>query len=164
MQPTHARWERQPSPGPQQEDKFTTKLSALRLTNGTDQADENSTGIEATTEEVEDGKSIFPSVPSLFTRRFVIADVQYETPESNTFGFPGPDGGSQAIGPNGILRMNDNLHPEFMSPDILSELPQECKEALVEAAAQEWTWKSKWQSEAANTGRTLPTKSYAWYP
>jgi chromatin structure-remodeling complex protein RSC7 len=163
MQPTHARWERQPPPDPKLNSTLMQGMSTLRLTNGTSEAEEDPSSVEEN-EITEDSKSIFAGVPSMFSRRFVIADIQYETAESDTLGFPGPDGDSQDIGTNGLLRMDDRLHPEFMSPDVLSDLPPECKDALVDAATREWAWKSKWQTEAADSGRTAPSKSYAWYP
>jgi chromatin structure-remodeling complex protein RSC7 len=79
-------------------------------------------------------------------------------------GIPGPDGDVHDLGSNGLISTADSLHPEFVGPEILAELPPECKEALVEAAAREWEWKSKWRSEAIDGQRTTPLKSYAWFP
>lgn len=163
MQPTHARWERLPPPDPGHSAKLMEGMSSLRLTNGTSETDETSRDQKPKRLSTS-GSTIFPPVPSIFSRRFAITDICYETAESSTFGVPGPDGDVYDIGSNGVISMADPLHPEFMSADLLSELPPECKDALVEAATREWAWKSKWRTEATDTARCSALKSYAWYP
>ena len=79
-------------------------------------------------------------------------------------GLPGPDGDVQDIGPNGLISAINPMYPEFMSPGVLEELPVECKDALVQAAMEEWKWKTKWHSESVDGVRTGPLKSYAWFP
>jgi chromatin structure-remodeling complex protein RSC7 len=162
MQPTHARWEALPPSDFKPSSQLTEGMSTLRLTNGTDGTDE----ISAHEPEIaaDSASSIFHPVPSVFTRRFAITDIHYETPESSTLGVPGPDGDVHDIGNNGLISMADPQHPEFVSAAVLAELPPDCKDALVEAASREWAWKSRWRSEASDAARGAPLKSYAWYP
>ncbi|KAI9045800.1 uncharacterized protein KD926_007103 [Aspergillus affinis] len=172
MQPTHARWERLPPPDPRVATKITQELSTLSLTNGSDEGEEPP--VEASTapdetqennEEEEAGKeSIFSTIPAGLSRRFAIHDVHYETPPHSNLGIPGPDGDVHDLGSNGFVSVANPSNPEFLSPEILEELPAECKEALIEAAAQECEWKSKWCSEATDSARRAPLKSYAWFP
>jgi chromatin structure-remodeling complex protein RSC7 len=167
MQPSHARWERLPPADSTASSKLMDGMSTLRLSNGTSGADEESPAAHGEHEEnesSEENPSMFAPVPSMFTRRFAITDIQYETAESSTLGRPGPDGDVHDIGVNGVISMADPLHPEFVSADVLAELPLDCKDALVDAAAREWEWKSKWRTEATDAARSAPLKSYSWYP
>ncbi|EAU36255.1 hypothetical protein ATEG_02981 [Aspergillus terreus NIH2624] len=172
MQPTHARWERLPPPDPRVAAKLTKEMSSLTLTNGVDE--DETAPEEPTAASVEDEtqnkaedtpkESIFSTIPAALSRRFAISDIYYETPPYSNMGVPGPDGDVHDLGTNGLISAANATHPEFVSPEILEELPAECKEALVEAATREWEWKSKWRSEATDGARTTPLKSYAWFP
>ncbi|KAF9892767.1 hypothetical protein FE257_001169 [Aspergillus nanangensis] len=173
MQPSHARWERLPPPDPRVASKLTKEMSTLSLTNGV--RENGSASEEPMTEtpaeegaekkaEGDTADSIFSSIPAAFSRRFAINDIHYETPPYSNMGVPGPDGDVHDLGTNGLVSAANSSHPEFVSPEILEELPADCKEALVEAAAREWEWKSKWSSEVTDGARTTPLKSYAWFP
>ncbi|KAE8146493.1 nuclear localization protein NPL6 [Aspergillus avenaceus] len=180
MQPSHARWERLPPPDPRVASKLSKGMSSLTLTNGTeddeataddtqDEASIETSGeasIEASGEATSEAanESIFSTIPSAFSRRFAIHDVHFETPPYSNMGIPGPDGDVHDLGANGLISIANPSYPEFVTPDILEELPQDCKEALVEAATREWEWKSKWHSEVNDGSRTTPLKSYAWFP
>lgn len=172
MQPSHVRWEQVPSSESSTSTKLAEGLSTLNLANGTtasEERDENDQAESAVARQQAEASdktapSILPPVPAVFTRRFAIMDVHYETPESSTLGRPGPDGDIHDLGSNGITSMTDLLHPEFASPEVLAELPAECKEALIETAAQEWAWKSKWRNEATDGSRAQVLRSYSWYP
>ena len=122
----------------------------------TDQAEEGN--------ETTETPSIFSSIPSALSRRFAIHDVVYESPQYSNQGVPGADGDAHDLGTNGLLSNLNPLHPEFATPEILAELPPECKEALIQAASHEWQWKSKWRNETDDGARFQPTKSYAWFP
>lgn len=166
MQPSHARWERLPPPDPRVATKLTKEMSTLSLTNGAEEEEpttESDAQDDKTTEETTND-SIFSTIPYAFSRRFAIHDVHYETPPYSNMGIPGPDGDVHDLGSNGIISTANLSYPEFVSPEILAELPADCKEALVEAAAREWEWKSKWHSEVGDGARTTPLKSYAWFP
>lgn len=87
MQPTHARWERLPPSDPGLTSKLTKGMSTLRLTNGTSDGEPTTNGDVHDVPSSKEGKgatsthsTIFPAVPSVFTRRFAIHDVHYESP------------------------------------------------------------------------------------
>lgn len=179
MQPTHARWEAiPPSEDSKPSSQLVEDMSALQLIgSNTPKADDdevadtknnNENDAESAERQLSQTtpavSSIMPPVPSIFTRRFAIADVVYETPETSTLGRPGPDGDIQDVGSNGIISMANPQYPEFVSPEIFAELPPECKEALVEAAIKEYTWKSKWRTESTDGARGQFLQSYNWYP
>lgn len=188
MQPTHARWERVPPPDPRVASRLAQGLSSLSLANDGDNDDKNNNKNEPQPEEPthEDTEpkenapedtttaaenqptvppvSPFPTVPVPLSRRFAIHDIHYETPPSSNLGIPGPDGDVHDLGPNGLLSMANPRYPEFVGPEVLAELPPECKKALLDSAAREWEWKSKWGSEEVDAARTKPLKSYAWFP
>lgn len=163
MQPTHCRWERVPPAD------LNTDMSSLTLTNEGPITTENPppTSTEPTTPgDTTDEKrtAIFPPVPSRITDHYVVQDIVYESPPYSNIGIPGPDGDLRNIHPNGLASIANPSHPEFMSPEIIGLLPDDCKESLIEAAAREVEWKSKWSTEAENGARSRPLKSYAWYP
>ncbi|KKK11970.1 nuclear localization protein [Aspergillus rambellii] len=183
MQPTHARWERLPPPDPRTAAKLAQEMSTLTLTNGTSNGNSEAEGEtpvehvdvdkpeEEEEEEEEDEEeeeisnaSIFSSIPAAFSRRFAIHDLHFESPPYSNMGVPGPDGDVYDLGTNGFTSASNPKYPEFVSPEVLEELPAECKEALIDAASQEWEWKSRWRSEVADGARTAPLKSYAWFP
>lgn len=171
MQPSHARWERVPPPDDgKKSNKLVEDMSTLHLTNGTTpKADDDNDMVDDDAEKkvpqaTAAPSSILPPVPTVSTRRLAITDVYYESPESSTLGRPGLDGDVHDVGTNGVISMANPLHPEFVSAEVLAELPPECKEALVEAAAREWAWKSKWRTESTDAARAQFLKSYAWNP
>ncbi|CAL5867616.1 uncharacterized protein PFLUO_LOCUS1835 [Penicillium psychrofluorescens] len=171
MQPSHVRWERLPPPDPRAPGQLMKDMSSLSLTNGTATPQESTEATHQhqestpTTEEgPEQTQTIFPSIPASLARRFVIHDIHYESPPVSNMGIPGPDGDVHDLGANGMITAADPQHPEFMSADVLDELPADCKEALLASATQEWEWKSKWCSEAADGARSRPLKNFAWFP
>ncbi|QGA12809.1 hypothetical protein EYB26_000454 [Talaromyces marneffei] len=176
MQPTHARWEViPPSEDSKPSNQLVEDMSALQIMSGnTPKADEDAannndendvkSADKQLTHASPAASSIMPPVPSIFTRRFAITDIHYETPETSTLGRPGPDGDVQDVGSNGIISMANPKYPEFVSAEVLAELPPECKEALMEAAIKEYAWKSKWHTESTDTARGHFLQSYNWYP
>ncbi|KAL5336478.1 chromatin remodelling complex Rsc7/Swp82 subunit-domain-containing protein [Aspergillus crustosus] len=165
MQPSHARWERIPPPDPRGENKLAKGMSTLTLSNGTTE-DENAQP-ETETQENEpeqETPTIFSAIPAALSRRFAVLDAHCESPPYSNMGVPGLDGDVHDLGANGLISAANPNHPEFVSPEILEELPAGCKEALIEAASHEWEWKSKWVSEVGDGARTVPLKSYAWFP
>ncbi|KAJ5774497.1 Chromatin-remodelling complex RSC SWI/SNF subunit Rsc7/Swp82 [Penicillium paradoxum] len=172
MQPTHARWERVPPAPATGSTELTTDMDSMNLANGSSPAPGDpiphkpEESREAVTGEssTQQSTTTFPPVPAHLHDRYIIQDVVYESPQYSNMGIPGPDGDVHDIGPNGLVSVANPQHPEFMSPEIIALLPPECKEALLDAAAQEVQWKSKWSTETTDGERTQPTKSYAWYP
>ena len=191
MQPSHSRWERLPASEPGTAARLMKGMSTLRLTSDEsdsenqppDHGSESHDALTVTATANGDGDNdhdhdnqplpndenaqpptVFSTVPPAFSRRFAIHDTYYESPPYSNMGVPGPDGDVHDLGSNGLLSIADPKHPEFVGPDVLAELPPECKEALIEDAAREWEWKTQWQSETAQGSRTIPLKSYAWFP
>lgn len=162
MQPTHCRWERVP---PADLNKDMSSLSLANTEASTEQL-EQPTSAESTANENlhENPTSIFPPVPTHISSHYVVQDIVYQSPPYSNMGIPGPDGDLRSFHPNGLVSIADPQHPEFMTPEIIAMLPEDCKQALIESAAQEVDWKSKWGTEAQNGARSHPSKSYAWYP
>lgn len=179
MQPTHARWEVvPPSEVSRSSNQLVEDMSALRLITGSTPkvsgdgslvANDNHDGTGPSQSQLSGpaapaSSSFLPPVPpSIYAKRLAVTDVLYETAETSTLGRPGPDGDVQDIGPNGIISMANPQHPEFVSAEILAELPPECKDALVEAAVREYSWKSKWRSETADGARGHILQGYNWH-
>lgn len=163
-QPTHCRWERVPPAD------LNKDMSALNLTNETNTTESTQNRAEllprgdTTTTEKENPSTIFPPVPAHIANNYLVQDIVYEPPPYSNMGIPGPDGDLRNLQPNGLASIANPKNPEFMTPEIIALLPPECKEALIEAAAREVEWKSRWSTEAEDGARAQPTKSFAWYP
>lgn len=165
MQPTHVRWERLPPPDPRAASRLMKGMSSLSLTNGTARETEpHEPSTEPNDTTTEQPPTIFSSIPASLSNRFAIHDIHYESPPYSNMGIPGPDGDLNDLGPNGFITIANPLQPEFMSADVLSELPAECREALLDAAASEYEWKTKWAGEVDDGARSRPLKNYAWFP
>ena len=181
MQSSHARWEYLPPPAnPQTATKLTKGISTLRLAgeeeeNGAVERTQSSSPPPPQTSGTANGEtendssdsrheSIFSAVPSSLTRHFAVNDIYYESPQYSNMGLPGPDGDAEDIGGNGLISIANPMHPEFVSQDVLAELPPQCKDALMQAATQEWEWKTKWHQETVDGNRIKPSKNYAWFP
>ncbi|KAJ5760574.1 Chromatin-remodelling complex RSC SWI/SNF subunit Rsc7/Swp82 [Penicillium odoratum] len=180
-QPTHVRYERVPPSEAGSTAELMTDLSSLTiaskpsvnqsLTNApNDQSAEepSSSSLKPSNSDIQqdstEQSSIFPPVSKSLSDRHVIQDIIYETPSHSNMGLPGPDGDMHTLTSNGLVSLGGPLHPEFMSPEIIAMLPEECREGLLEHAAHEIEWKSRWSTEATDGARGKPTKSYAWYP
>lgn len=176
MQPTHCRIERVPPPDNRSAAELMTDMSSLSLANANQNPDTNPTTPEPTDtnepttpgekseQQPKQQASIFPPVPAHISNRYVVQDIVFESPPYSNMGVPGPDGDLRNLQPNGLVSIANPSHPEFMSPDIIALLPDECKEAILDAATREVEWKTKWSTEATDSQRSLPSKSYAWYP
>ena len=139
MQPTHARWE----------PVLPTSPSSRNSQTGADQPNgvvpdelDGTTGHSKSREPAAD--TIFPDIPSVFTRNFMITDTCYETPPASVLGYPGPDEEILDVGPGELTRMPEHL---------LAELPEGCRQAFVEARAVEKAWKARWGTEEGNGAR-----------
>ncbi|CAF9907762.1 MAG: hypothetical protein ALECFALPRED_003868 [Alectoria fallacina] len=133
MQPTHARWEQVLPTSP------TSRTSQIA-------ADQMSgvyfDGLNGTRGHC-DGRgpvanTIFPEIPSVFTRNFMISDTYYEAPPASVLGYPGPDEELLDVGPGELTRVPEHL---------LDELPEGCRQAFVEARAVERAWKKRWGTD-----------------
>jgi chromatin structure-remodeling complex protein RSC7 len=132
MQPTHARWEQLPtSPhlnGAHPNTKSSTAIVDLTLHR----------------EPSPPAKSIFTPIPPVIARNFLTADTVFIRPPISNVGVPGPDGGTDDVGPPGLMDIPD---------DIIAELPQECRIAFKEAREQERRWKSSFGTERDDGNR-----------
>lgn len=141
MQPTHARWEQvlPTSPTPR-----TSQFAADQI-NGI-----LSDGLNGTNGRLHfDGRepaadTIFPDIPPVYTRNFMIADTYYETPPASVLGYPGPDEEVLDVGPGELTRVPEHL---------LDELPEGCRQAFVEARAVEKAWKERWSTDKEDGAR-----------
>lgn len=164
MQPTHARWERVP---PSDLGNTAELMSTLSIANKSTTDAQSASAEPADSADKPDNqtqKTIFPPVPPHISDRYLVTDMVYESPPYSNMGIPGPDGDLRNMNPNGLASIANPNHPEFMTPEILALLPDDCKDALINAAAREIQWKSKWSTEAQDGMRAQPSKSYAWYP
>ena len=103
--------------------------------NGTDQQMSESDAPEA---------SIFTPVPEILSRNFLITDTYYESPPSSTFGYPGPAGSVQDVGPGGLSEI-----PEH----VWSELPDDCREEFLKTREDEREWRARWGTETEDKAR-----------
>ena len=83
-------------------------------------------------------------MPPVFTRNFMVCDTYYETPPASVLGYPGPDEEILDVGPGELTRVPEHL---------LTELPEDCRQAFVEARAVEKAWKARWSTEKEDGAR-----------
>lgn len=178
MQPTHARWEAIPP------SDDTTRLQAAsdlchRIA-GTTLSDQDTATQpdEASPSSASTSTStIFPPVPGIFSRNFRIHDIHFESAPNSALNLvPGPDGNDHDLGSNGLLSFSQPGEKEDgqgedddgitfkMTADVLAELPEDCRKAYLEAAAQEWEWKNRWKGEAVDGARANLAMNFAWTP
>jgi chromatin structure-remodeling complex protein RSC7 len=127
MQPTHAKWEHVP----------LSSIPTNNLTNG------HSPNMDIDSPQQP---TIFPTVPSIICRNFTIIDTNFSSPPISNTGYPGPDGHvfDTSSGPNGL---------SSVTPDLVDELPEECRKAFLEARETEMRWKRGWGTEAQSCER-----------
>lgn len=152
MQPTHARWE-------QVEPSEDTLSSSSASSSAASTA----------------ASSIFPSVRGIFSRNFRIHDISYESaPNSSLNLVPGPDGDHHDLGSNGLISLDHEVNDDAdadsedinfkMTAEVLAELPEDCRQAYLEAAAREWQWKNKWKGERVDGARANLAMNFTWTP
>ena len=96
------------------------------------------------TRPIDSAQSIFPEVPLLYTRNYLITDTSYISPPVSGLGVPGPDGGNHGFGSEGL--------PD-MPPSILATLSPESRAAYEDARAEQTRWKSAWRTEGEDKAR-----------
>ena len=133
MQPTHVRWEQLPLVLPD-----SHALQDI-LSHKGDFAEHEDQAAQRTGVNNFKATTMFPKIPDIFTRKFMVTDTIYETPPTSTLGYPGPDEAFVDIDPAGLVYVPD---------DVLAELPRDCKEGFFRALAQEVEWKERWSTEA----------------
>ncbi|KAJ5215081.1 Chromatin structure-remodeling complex subunit rsc7 [Penicillium chermesinum] len=173
MQPTHVRYERVSPPDSRSTAELMDDMSSLSIgskgphftqvdptsqsQNAARPNNEPSTPNETTEEQAG---NIFPPVPISVSSKYTSST---NLPPYSNMGLPGPDGDLRSLGPNGLVSIANPRHVEFMNPEIIAMLPEDCKEALLDAAANEVEWKSRWSTESEDCARSRPLKSYAWF-
>ena len=174
-QPTHVRYERVAPPDTRGTAELMTNMSSLSIANqASTVTDINSNHKPTSNEPIDsattgiqtDGRpsTILPPVPDPISSRYLVEDIIYQSPPYSNLGIPGPDGDLRAQSPNGFLSVANPDRPEFMNPEIIAMLPEDCKQALLDVAAAEVEWKTSWSTETKDGERSKPLKSYAWYP
>lgn len=139
MQPTHARWEQilptSPTSGTSQ--PAASQMNGV-LPDGSNNTTRRSDGRDPAAD------TIFPDIPPVFTRNFMISDTCYETPPASVVGYPGPDEEVLDIGAGELTRVPEHL---------LTELPEGCRQAFVKARAVEKAWKERWGTDKDDGAR-----------
>ncbi|KAL6718902.1 chromatin structure-remodeling complex subunit RSC7 [Lecanora helva] len=133
MQPTHARWE-SVSPVPMKSEDAPS--DTLVYMNGSD-GDSNDSPSQV-------AETLFPDIPPVYTRNFMISDTYYSSPVTSTLGCPGPDENICDIGPEGLLHVKE---------DVIAALPEDCRQAFYKARLEEKSWKESWGNENEDTAR-----------
>jgi chromatin structure-remodeling complex protein RSC7 len=83
-------------------------------------------------------RTSFEPVSKVIARNFLVVDTVYVAPPHAGLGFPGPDGAFGDIGANGLPNT---------TPDILNDLPPDCRSALLAAKAQQEKWHHRFRGE-----------------
>lgn len=122
MQPSHVRWEQLP------------------LAN--EQVAQQDGLLPASAEFCE--PTIFPSVPSVVARNFLVTDTVFASAPIHNPGVPGPDGDVADLGGNGLTGI---------SADLIDELPDDCRAAFESAVRAERKWKRSWGNESSDKMR-----------
>lgn len=143
MQPTHVKWE-QILPDSSNSLQATGGAQVNgHLANGDAQHDVAMPGKHAN-DMPQPQPDLFGPVPNIISRNFLVADMYFETPPFSNLGVPGPDGGVNDLGPNGLSDIPDH---------VLDELPEDCRLALEQAKEAEAQWKNKWNTERTDGSR-----------
>lgn len=137
MQPTHAKWEDLTLTASDAQ-KLSSKKQA-HLINGVSEADNEDSRERPSSED-----SIFPPVPPIVARNFLVTDLHYISPSLSGLGVPGPDRAFHDVGPNGLADISE---------DVLAELPPECRQAFEKAKNCETEWKDTWHTETVDGAR-----------
>lgn len=159
MQPTHAKWERVEPPPDADSKPFTNGYGSdsMHLTNGHAYGSDHDSAMEV--EEVlrqEGPKStIFSDVPPVISRNFAVIDTTLSTAPISSAGLPGNDGSIADLNSTSLSNI---------SPDLVDELPDECKAAFHEARAIERGWKKQWTTERHDGLRGDLFIGYNGYP
>ncbi|KAF2665373.1 hypothetical protein BT63DRAFT_428339 [Microthyrium microscopicum] len=124
-QPTHVKWEQLPSAG--------NEITQLQITNGVNGTSDLTNG------HSEGITSGFSPVPDIISRNFIVTDTVFKAPPIAGASIPGPNSSLYDLNPNGLPEITDEL---------LEDLPEECRQALVEAKKEDDEWKSNWGTEA----------------
>jgi chromatin structure-remodeling complex protein RSC7 len=99
--------------------------------------------------------TIFSPVSNLVARNFLVVDTTFVAPTISGVGLPGPETYISDLNPNGL----PNLDQEMMD-----ELPEECRTALLQAKEKENKWKQQWGTETENGMRAKLKIGFLGFP
>lgn len=142
-QPTHARWEAVSAPPPSKKRKFEAmdgEFKALIPDSNTHEqpttnGEPSPTQLQLTSEESP--SSIFPPLSKLITRNYLVVDTHFQTPPHASFPPPGPD----------AHLANNTLNLPDLDAQDLADLPEDCRNAFLDAKRAEGEWRGMWGSE-----------------
>ena len=100
-------------------------------------------------------KTIFKPVSKTVARNFMVTDTIFISPSISGVGIPGPDSAMYDMNPNGLPDAN---------PEIIAELPEDCRNALLQAKREEDEWKHTWGSETTDGMRGRLKIGFMGYP
>ncbi|OQO10581.1 hypothetical protein B0A48_03879 [Cryoendolithus antarcticus] len=144
MQPTHVRWEHIPPPPP------STTHSQPSLTNGTS---------HPSPPPASSLDSLFDPVPAALSSTHAVIDTHYTSPPISSFS-PFPSTGSFLNTPF------SSSSPSDIPDELIAELPEDCKQALLAVRAEERKWQDScgWGSEGVGGARGRLKVGFAGYP
>lgn len=140
MQPTHARWE-------EILPESTVDSNGEHVNTDENQASENilhdARDIDGKADKAKTD-TIFPPVPSIIRRNYMIADTYFIGAPQPDMPYPGPDGDLYDIGARDLTHVTQ---------DVIDELDDYCKAEFYKARAQLIEWKKQWDTETRDGGR-----------
>ncbi|MCJ1310266.1 hypothetical protein MMC25_003928 [Agyrium rufum] len=145
MQPSHVKWEQLPVDASMLLDEIPTTMSNANghSTDGFNTSEDNPS---------TDENTMFPPISRAFASHVLTVDTVYRNPPISNLGVPGPDGDIYDIGTRSLDDVPD---------EVLEELPEDCKQAFLEAHAEELGWKTYWGNEKQDGMRAGLTITYS---
>jgi chromatin structure-remodeling complex protein RSC7 len=120
--------------------------------------------VNSLNEDNESTSHVFPPLPPIVARNFLVTDIHLETPPIGispaSYGRPFRPG--TAFGGDDFLTSFRGL--EAVPHDIKALLPEECRTAFDQALDNEKQWHGKWGNEVDNTCRRPPIVDKAIVP
>ncbi len=135
MQPTYARWEQVPPPN---QKSPVSPYSIDHVNKNNDDSD------DAVAETDIEAEGLFPDIPPVFARNFMITDTYYVTPITSTQEFEGLDEDVTDTGLGGITQISER---------VLEALPEDCRRCVIKARSNERAWKEIWGSQHDDLAR-----------
>ena len=112
-----------------------------------EQVDDTVFNDESTVDELS---SNFSKLHPVYSRNYRIHDLCLESAPDTSLPNPGFGSSSPSL--------------TTIAPDILDELPMECRQAFAQAVNNEMQWRSKWLNENTDGHRAKILSSVEWYP
>jgi chromatin structure-remodeling complex protein RSC7 len=99
--------------------------------------------------------SIFEPVSKVIARNFLVTDTVFVGPQYSGLSVPRPNTEGYDVGPNGLPDVTE---------EILTELPEDCRKALLAAKEKESEWKAAWVQDAASSMQNPIERAYIGFP